>query len=199
MPPKSPPALRSPARCRGPTRSSGPPPARRSARIRWNRPSSLPARLRVASITAICMPKQMPKYALCAAREARRVDLAFRAAPAEAARHQDAMHAEMLHGIPRSKISESIQLSLTRTLLAMPPWRRASARDFYASSSEVYLPTMAMFTGPSARADAVHHLLPLGEIGRSPRCRSGGRPRRRSLRRDRRAARHRWCRRRAPG
>ena len=52
----------------------------------------MPHRLRAASITAICMPKQMPKYGtLALARELRRADLAFGAALAEAAGHQDAV------------------------------------------------------------------------------------------------------------
>ena len=52
----------------------------------------MPQRLRAASMTAICMPKQMPKYgtwrsrANCAA-----LDLSFGAALAEAARHQNAV------------------------------------------------------------------------------------------------------------
>ena len=54
--------------------------------------SSMPQRFRAASITAICMPKQMPKYGtLPFARELRGADFAFGAALAEAARHQDAV------------------------------------------------------------------------------------------------------------
>src|SRR6185295_16823141 len=53
--------------------------------------SSMPTRLRAASMTAICMPKQMPKYGTSRARELRRADLAFGAALAEAAGHQDAV------------------------------------------------------------------------------------------------------------
>ena len=52
-----------------------------------------PARLRAASITAICMPKQMPKNGTLRSRAKRAaVDLALGAALAEAARHQDAVH-----------------------------------------------------------------------------------------------------------
>ena len=50
------------------------------------------ARWRAASMTAICMPKQMPKYGTCRSRKTHRLDLAFGAALAEAARHQDRVH-----------------------------------------------------------------------------------------------------------
>ena len=57
------------------------------------------AKCRAASMTAICMPKQMPKYGtLPLARETRRLDLALGAALAEAAGHEDRVHAfELLH------------------------------------------------------------------------------------------------------
>ena len=62
------------------------------------------------------------------AREARRLDLAFRAALAEAAGHENAVHIfEIAAPDPRvSNTSLSIQSSLTFTLLAMPPCVSAS-------------------------------------------------------------------------
>src|SRR5665213_238138 len=54
--------------------------------------SSMPQRLRAASSTAICMPKQMPEIGNVAlARKLRCADFAFGAALTEAARHQDAI------------------------------------------------------------------------------------------------------------
>ena len=94
--------------------------------------SGRPASERQASITAICMPKQMPKYGTLRSRaNFGGEDLALRAARAEAARHQNAMHVfEMRRrDRPLSKISLSIQSSLTRTRLAMPPWVSASISD----------------------------------------------------------------------
>ena len=68
---------------------------------------------------------------LALARELRREDLAFRAALAEAARHQNAVHVLQDAAPDRrfSKISLSIQSRLTRTRLAMPPWVSASVSD----------------------------------------------------------------------
>ena len=65
------------------------------------------------------------------AREGRRPDLALRAALAEAARHQYAVHAVRDRARDRSfsKISDSIHSTLTFTLLAMPPWTSASFSD----------------------------------------------------------------------
>ena len=90
-----------------------------------------PARFRAASITAICMPKQMPKNGtLLLAREPHRLDLARRAALAEAAGHQDAVHVlQPVHRAGCSKISLSTQSSCTFTRLAMPPCASASASD----------------------------------------------------------------------
>jgi hypothetical protein len=51
------------------------------------------------------MPKQMPKYGTLRSRAKRPRDLAFRAALAEAAGHQDAVHARAGDGSSRSKIS----------------------------------------------------------------------------------------------
>jgi hypothetical protein len=91
----------------------------------------MPRALRAASITAICMPKQMPKYGTLRCGRSRPPDLALRAALAEAARHQDAV--DMLEdkgaGSSFSKISDSIHSRLTLTLLAMPPWVSASISD----------------------------------------------------------------------
>ena len=52
----------------------------------------MPAVFRAASMQAICMPKQMPKYGTSlSAREPRRLDFSGRTALAEAARHQNAV------------------------------------------------------------------------------------------------------------
>ena len=69
---------------------------------------------------------------LALAREANRGDLAFRAALAEPAGHQDAVHRLERAAISASscsKISASIQRMLTFTRLAMPPWTSASLSD----------------------------------------------------------------------
>ena len=64
------------------------------------------------------------------AREARGVDLAFGAALAEAAGHQDAVDVfEMRLGSLPSNSSASSQSMLTLTPLAMPPWASASISD----------------------------------------------------------------------
>ena len=65
------------------------------------------------------------------AREAHRLDLALGAALAEPARHEDRVHVlEAAHRLLLGlEISESIQSSLTRTLLAMPPCVIASPSD----------------------------------------------------------------------
>jgi hypothetical protein len=48
--------------------------------------------LRANSITATCMPRQMPKNGHPARARSARFDLSFDAAAAEAGRHQDAVH-----------------------------------------------------------------------------------------------------------
>ena len=80
-------------RCRAPIRSAARPPARRTGRTRSTTRRRMPARLRAASITAICMPKQMPKNGTLFSRAKRTASiLPWRAALAEAAGHQDAVH-----------------------------------------------------------------------------------------------------------
>src|SRR5689334_6706604 len=52
---------------------------------------SIPATWRANSQTAICMPRQMPRYGICPSRATRAADLALDAATAEAAGHEDAV------------------------------------------------------------------------------------------------------------
>jgi hypothetical protein len=82
---------------------------------------------------AICMPRQMPKNGTPRSRAKRTAgDLAFAAALAEPARHQNAVHRLQLRGdagVLLLEISASIQRMLTLTRLAMPPWTSASFSD----------------------------------------------------------------------
>ena len=93
--------------------------------------SAMPQRFRTASITAICMPKQMPKYgtwrsrANCAAR-------IFPSAPRWPKPPGTRMPLTCSRngaGSSFSNTSDSIQSRLTLTLLAMPPWDSASVSD----------------------------------------------------------------------
>ncbi len=69
--------------------------------------SLIPTRLRTASIAAICMPKQMPKYGIAVhPRKLGGGDHPFGAAHAEAARHQDAVH--VLQGFDRVGLFEHL-------------------------------------------------------------------------------------------
>ena len=91
----------------------------------------MPASERAASMQAICMPKQMPKYGTLRSR----ANLAARILPSEPrspkppGTRMPCTFSRNGAGSSFSKISDSIQSSLTRTLLAMPPCDSASISD----------------------------------------------------------------------
>ena len=164
----------------------------------------MPARFRAASITAICMPKQMPKYGtLRVAREGDGVDLAFRAALAEAARHQDAVHPLQigrrvllledlaldpvevdLHLVGDAAMLERLDQRFVGVLQAgvLADDRRSSPR-LPAGGCACVMPRQRSRSGSARR---LHRRRPPALRGRAPP-------------RDRRSARRRWSRRRAPG
>ena len=93
----------------------------------------MPATWRANSPTAICMPRQMPRYGISLlARDLRGADLALDAAPAEAAGDQDAV------GVARAARAASlvverlgvdpVDLDLARRAWK-PAWRSASTTD----------------------------------------------------------------------
>ena len=79
---------------------------------------------------AVCMPRQMPKNGSAVlARVADRLDHAFDAAHAEAARHEepvDVARGSARRARDREKSSLDIHWMSTPTSLAMPPWMSAS-------------------------------------------------------------------------
>ncbi len=112
------------ARCPSPTRSSGRPPARSVGPNSVDEAFSTPARLRAASMTAICMPKQMPKYGTLRSR----ANWAAWILPSEP-RSPKPPGTRMPCTFSRygagssffEDLAISIQSSLTLTRLAMPP------------------------------------------------------------------------------
>ena len=93
--------------------------------------SSMPQRLRAASTTAICMPKQIPKYGTCRSRAncAARILPSAPRWPKPPGTRMPLTCSRKGAGSSRSNTSLSIQSRLTRTLLAMPPWESASISD----------------------------------------------------------------------
>jgi hypothetical protein len=151
----------------------------------------MPARLRAASITAICMPKQMPKTAPCARARTRRADLALGAALAEAAGHQDAVDVfeEAARVVALEDLADSIQSRLTFTLLAMPPWTAPRSATCRRPSAGV-LADDGDGDLAFGIADPLDDLLPARQVGlRRVVDAEGGSTSGRALRRDRPAAR----------
>jgi hypothetical protein len=108
-------------------------------------------RLRAASMTAICMPKQMPKYGTRDASELRRADLAFRAALVKSAGHQMLLTCSR-NGAGSSCSNTSLDpVEIDLHLLAIP-CDSASINDG-GVLMPVYLPTMAIVP-PSGCAPA---------------------------------------------
>ena len=91
----------------------------------------MPARERAASITAICMPKQMPKYGTLRSRAKRAARILPSAPrwPKPPGTRMPWMPSRNGAGSSLSKTSLSIQSRLTFTWLAMPPWCSASMSD----------------------------------------------------------------------
>ena len=129
--------------------------SRGRTRWSWRRPS--PQTWRANSMTAICMPRQMPRNGMPRSR-AKRVarDLALDAAAAEAAGHQDAVAPASRRRVleverPRRRPSRCSSFD------AVVRWPRAQrlGTDRYASWSWTYLPTRAIRTLALAGADAL--------------------------------------------
>ena len=91
----------------------------------------MPSRLRAASITAICMPKQMPKYGTLRSRAncAARILPSAPRWPKPPGTRMPLTCSRNGAGSSFSNTSDSIQSRLTLTLLAMPPWDSASISD----------------------------------------------------------------------
>ena len=115
---------------------------------------AMPARSRAPSMQAICIPKQMPKYGMSRSRAKRTAAILPSAprspnAPGTRIAWHGSSRAAISPASPRSNSSASIQSTLTRTRLAIPPWTSASPSDLYASCRPTYLPTTPIVTSPS--------------------------------------------------
>ena len=113
------------------------------------------------------MPRQMPRYGILFSRAKRTAcDLAFDAALAEAARHEDRVHAVSACGAVLLDVGglDVVDVHARARLHAGVASAPRSAR---CSESLIctYLPTIAMSTWPSGIRLRGDHLLPLGEIG----------------------------------
>ena len=120
-----------PARCPSPIRSSGRRPAPRSCRIRSRRPFRCRRDCAPPRCTAICMPKQMPKYGTLRSRanSAAWILPSEPRSPKPPGTRMPWTFSRYGDGSSFSKTSDSIHSSLTLTRLAMPPWYSASISD----------------------------------------------------------------------
>ncbi len=92
----------------------------------------MPSRFRAASITAICMPKQMPKKGILRSRAKRTASIlpsVPRSPKPPGTRMPLTFSSLATASVSLSKISLSTQSRLTFTLWAMPPCVSASASD----------------------------------------------------------------------
>ena len=164
--------------------------------------SAMPHRLRAASTTAICMPKQMPKYGtLALARELGGADLSLGAALAEAARHQDAV--DVLE--ERRRILALEHLALDPVELDLDLVGDAAVRQRLDQRLVGVLEAGVLADDRDRDvalriADALVDGLPALQLRRvaPARCRRRPAPRCRARPRDRPRAPRRCCRRRAP-
>ena len=173
----------------------------RVARIRSSSPASMPQRFRAASITAICMPKQMPKYGTCRSRAncAARI-FALGAALAEAARHQDAV--DMFEERRRVLVLEHLAFDPVEIDLDLVGDAAVRKRLDQRLIGILHAGIFADDGDGDVAfriADALVDEMPGGEIGLAAdsRCRTRRALRRRDRRHDRPPAPRRCCRRRS--
>ncbi len=93
--------------------------------------SGRPARWRAASITAICMPKQMPKNGTRCSRANRTASIlpSVPRSPKPPGTRMPCTPSSRAMAFGRSNTWLSTQSRCTRTRLAMPPWASASFSD----------------------------------------------------------------------
>ena len=93
--------------------------------------SAMPQTCRAVSITAICIPRQIPKKGMFCSRAYRMAEIipSIPRSPKPPGTRMPSAPASISAALPSVTASESTQRSFTLTPFSMPPWVRASTTD----------------------------------------------------------------------